>query len=203
MTAERVILWRHGQTDWNLQLRIQGAVDFPLNDTGREQARLAAQNIAVMEPSKIVSSPLSRARDTAKEVAQLVGVTVELDARLEERNYGEWEGLTREEIVERNPEQFKVWEDGGNPAGLGIETSASVGYRVAEAIVDIAESMDGGTLLIASHGAATRAAIAVLLGQNPDEWAGVRGMDNCRWAVLLPQYNRNPLWRLVNYNASC
>lgn len=203
MTAERVILWRHGQTDWNVQRRIQGAVDFPLNETGRRQAAEAAQSVARMEPSRIVSSPLSRAHDTAREVARIIGVTVDVDARLEERNYGEWEGLTREEIMERDPEEFRIWEAGRNPEGLGIEASAVLGERVAAAVSDHAESMQGGTLLVASHGAAIRAGLAVLLGLDPEAWSGIRGMDNCHWAVLLPQPNRKPSWRLVNYNVAC
>ena len=60
-----LILWRHGQTDYNLQGRIQGRDDIPLNETGREQARRAADGIAALAPTRIVSSPLTRARATA------------------------------------------------------------------------------------------------------------------------------------------
>ena len=64
-----LILWRHGQTDYNSQGRIQGRVDVPLNETGRDQARRAAEDIAALGPTRIVSSPLVRARDTAEALA--------------------------------------------------------------------------------------------------------------------------------------
>ena len=73
-----LILWRHGQTDYNLQGRIQGRVDIPLNDTGREQARRAADCIAALGPTRIVSSPLLRARATAEVLASLTGLSVEI-----------------------------------------------------------------------------------------------------------------------------
>ena len=77
-----LILWRHGQTDYNLQGRIQGRVDIPLNGTGREQARRAADIIAVLKPTRIVSSPLVRARATAETLASLIGQSVEVDSAL-------------------------------------------------------------------------------------------------------------------------
>jgi broad specificity phosphatase PhoE len=202
VTAERVILLRHGQTDWNIQGRIQGARDFPLNKTGRAQARAAAPAIAALGPRKIVSSPLSRARDTAHEIAILLGLPVELDQRLEERNYGDWEGLNREQLIALNPTQYAVWRDGGQPEGLGIEHNDAVGERVALAVNDHAGAADGGTILFVAHGAAIRAGVTTLLGMNAGSWAGLRGLDNCHWAILTPQRNRTPHWRLVAYNLS-
>ena len=72
-----LILWRHGQTDYNSQGRIQGQVDIPLNETGRDQARRAADGIAALGPTRIVSSPLARARATAEVLASLTGLSVE------------------------------------------------------------------------------------------------------------------------------
>ena len=69
-----LILWRHGQTDYNRQGRIQGRVDIPLNDIGREQAQRAADGIAALGPTRIVSSPLVRARATAEVLASLTAV---------------------------------------------------------------------------------------------------------------------------------
>lgn len=83
-----LILWRHGQTDYNSQGRIQGQVDVPLNETGRDQARRAAEDIAALGPTRIVSSPLIRARDTAEALASLTGLSVEID-----------EGLAKDDII--------------------------------------------------------------------------------------------------------
>ena len=88
-----LILWRHGQTDYNSQGRIQGQVDVPLNETGRDQARRAAEDIAALGPTRIVSSPLIRARDTAEALASLTGLSVEIDEGLAEKSFGDWEGL--------------------------------------------------------------------------------------------------------------
>ena len=79
-----LILWRHGQTEYNLQGRIQGQVDIPLNDTGRQQAQRAADGIAALGPTRIVSSPLVRARATAEVLASLTGLSVEIDSGLVE-----------------------------------------------------------------------------------------------------------------------
>ncbi|MGO1591569.1 MAG: histidine phosphatase family protein [Ancrocorticia sp.] len=200
MSARRVILWRHGQTDLNVQQRIQGSQDFPLNDVGRAQAARIAPEIAAMAPDRIISSPLSRAADTAQQVVELVGVPMEWDGRLRERNYGQWEGMTREQIQERDPEQFLVWTDGGYPEGLDIERNVDLGERFASAVAEAASDMEGGTLLAVAHGAAIRAGVSTLLGLGGEEWSGLRGMDNCHFAVLQLQTNRTPQWCLVAYN---
>lgn len=89
---------RHGQTDWNLQARLQGSTDIPLNDTGREQARKAADILAGEGLTKIVASPLSRALETARIVAERLGLEPEIDDRLIERNFGRFEGMTIDEV---------------------------------------------------------------------------------------------------------
>ena len=119
MSASRVVLWRHGQTDMNLTGRIQGARDFPLNEAGLRQAREAAAALAPLEPSLIVSSPLARARQTAEALSRVVGVDVETDDRLKERSFGLFEGLTGAEIEERFPEQYRAWRQAKEPEGVG------------------------------------------------------------------------------------
>ncbi|MGZ3305814.1 MAG: histidine phosphatase family protein [Asticcacaulis sp.] len=89
---------RHGQTDWNLQARLQGSTDIPLNDTGREQARQAAELLHGLGITRIVSSPLSRALETARIVGERLGLAPDIDGRLIERNFGLFEGLTLDEV---------------------------------------------------------------------------------------------------------
>ena len=74
--TRRVIIWRHGRTEWNLAGRVQGQTDVPLDEVGREQARSAAARLASLQPTRIVTSDLSRARDTADELGRLAGVEV-------------------------------------------------------------------------------------------------------------------------------
>lgn len=89
---------RHGQTDWNVQARLQGSTDIPLNETGRRQARVAAELLGGLGITRIVTSPLSRALETARIVGEPLGLEPDTDARLIERNFGLFEGLTIDEV---------------------------------------------------------------------------------------------------------
>lgn len=199
MGADSILLWRHGLTDFNAQGRIQGSSDIPLNEVGHGQARLVAPHIAAIKPGRIICSPLIRARQTAAEVTRLVGVDAHVDPRLTERNFGEWEGLTREEIAARDPEQSAVWRAGGQPEGVGVETKQSVGARVVAAIEEASGQMNGGRLLVVAHGAAIACGLAVLM-ETDAEWNGLGGLENCHWVYVSRQDNRTPRWRLEGYN---
>src|SRR5690625_6389872 len=104
--------WRHGRTEYNLQGRFQGQIDIPLDEVGFKQAESAATHLAMLEPSAIVSSDLSRAQQTALTLAERVGLEVELDAELREINAGEWEGLTRPEVLSGWGEEDHAWNCG-------------------------------------------------------------------------------------------
>ena len=99
----RVLLARHGQTDWNAAAKIQGASDVPLNARGREQARSLAERVRRERVGAIYSSPLSRARETAEIIGKTLGVNVITAPELTELSFGDWEGCTWEEIGERFP----------------------------------------------------------------------------------------------------
>lgn len=137
-----LVLVRHGQTDWNVQGRIQGSSDIPLNATGREQAREAGRLLAAERWDAIVTSPLMRAVETARIIAHEVGIRhVEPIEGLTERNYGLSEGLTGPEAEER----FR----GRVP---GRETREALLVRAHAALVAIAERIPGGAVLAVSHG---------------------------------------------------
>lgn len=199
----RLLLWRHGQTDYNLQARIQGWSDIELNDSGRAQAEQAAPAIADLGPTRIISSDLARAQATAQVLARLTGLRVEIDERLRERCFGQLEGLTREEIAERFPEEAHTWRTGraeGRVARLGIEGRLAAGSRLAQ-VVDDWEKKPDDLVVIVAHGGIISAALTILLGINPDEFHPFGGLGNCHWAVLAPQTDRAPSWRLLEYNA--
>src|SRR3954471_7990952 len=99
-----ILLARHGETDWNLQRRVQGHSDTPLNETGRAQALALAETLDGAELDAIYASDLERAYDTAQFVAQRKGLPVTPLPELRERNFGTWEGLTDSEILERFPQ---------------------------------------------------------------------------------------------------
>ena len=202
MSAGRLLLWRHGRTAANAGARLQGQIDIPLDDVGRWQARTAAAAmLARYEPTVLVSSDLSRARATADHLARVAGLPVTEDPRLRERGFGEWEGMTGDEIEARWPGAFEAWRLGGDPSGVGAETRAAVAARMAEAIGDhVAAGRPEDTLVVVSHGAAISLAVGALLGQ-PASWRGVVGLHNAHWAELVPAHGgAAPDWRLIGLN---
>jgi uncharacterized phosphatase len=141
-------LVRHGETDWNLAHRIQGSTDIPLNDTGRAQARTTGSLLARREWDAIITSPLSRAVETAAIIAERVGLPAPttLDA-IVERNYGEAEGLSDPEIRARFP---------GDSPVPGRESREEVLARVLPALMEVAEQHAGEAVIVVSHGGVIR-----------------------------------------------
>ncbi|WP_448072697.1 histidine phosphatase family protein [Georgenia yuyongxinii] len=201
MTAGTVILWRHGQTEFNATKRLQGQSDVALNAMGRRQAARAAEVLATLEPARIVTSDLVRASETAGALAALTGGEAVPDARLRERSFGLWEGLTGAEIKSGWPEEYAAWRAGREPAGVGTESRAACGRRVAEAVEEAAAELERDDLLVVvAHGAAITCGQTVLLGLDPSGWMGLTGLENCRWSSLHPNRGRAPAWRLAGYN---
>jgi broad specificity phosphatase PhoE len=190
----RLVLWRHGQTAWNVERRFQGKTDIPLDETGVDQARRAAALLAALRPTAILASPLQRAADTAQALADVTGLQVSHDKDLIERDGGEWEGLTNAEIRARYPEEYSRWEPPGG------ETSAEVAERVGAALNRAADALPPtGLLVVASHGAALRLGMSHLLGLPEEVWERLGGLSNCSWSVLAEM--RIGGWRLVEHNA--
>jgi len=154
-------LVRHGETDWNRQRRVQGRSDIPLNETGREQARLTGTLLTRRPVTRVYASPLSRARETAEIIAGRLGVGgPDLRDAFVERDYGEAEGLTFHEIEKRYP------RTGGVP---GRETREQVAARVVPALQALAAEHPGEAIVVVSHGGAIRAA---LMSAEPDSGFG-------------------------------
>jgi glucosyl-3-phosphoglycerate phosphatase len=134
MSPRRVVLWRHGRTAWNLEMRFQGSTDVPLDDVGRAQADRAARDLATLRPDRIVSSDLDRARSTAAALADLVDLPVETDPALQETYAGRWQGLVRHEIIALDPELYARWSDGADVRPGGGESRSEVAARVSTAV---------------------------------------------------------------------
>ena len=187
------MLWRHGQTIWNVERRFQGQTDIPLDDTGEAQAEYAARRLATLRPDVIFSSDLTRAAGTAAPLAKLTGLAVILDKDLRERSGGSWEGLTDREIAERYPAERASWNP---PDG---EPTTAVADRVAGAARRVADNVaDGGLAVVVSHGAALRLGMARILGLTEDVFGVLGPLSNCAWSVVGL---RNDRWRLLEHNA--
>jgi len=195
-----LVLWRHGRTSYNVEARMQGRVDVGLDDVGHWQAHTAAAALAAhYQVSAIVSSDLSRARQTADCLAQIVDLPVVTDERLRERSFGDWEGLTRTEIAASWPEGFRRWwEQGEHPDGIGAEDRGAVARRYAAAVTEHATALGQGTLVVVSHGAATGAGTGLLLGADPT-WPALTSMSNAHWAHLFRD-RANTRWLMHSYN---
>jgi broad specificity phosphatase PhoE len=140
----KLSLVRHGQTDWNLAKRIQGGTDIPLNDTGRAEAANAGLRLRDRTWNTIVTSPLSRAAETARIIAGELGMPQPVEiADLTERQHGEIEGLTFAERRDRFPDGMPV---------PGLESRQDVLDRVLPALGRIAADHPDEVVLVVSHG---------------------------------------------------
>jgi probable phosphoglycerate mutase len=207
MTASTVVLLRHGRTPWNVASRIQGQTDVPLDEVGRWQAaETAAALVRRVRADVVVTSDLSRAADTARAYAGLLGLEVVTDERLRERGFGQWEGLLGKEVEERWPDKYAIWRHGGEAPGVPPEGESrrATAERVAGAVNEHAERLENGkTLVVVSHGAAINLALTLMLGLDPAAWRGMVGLDNAHWAELRrARGDLAPAWRISAHNLS-
>ncbi|UQX04966.1 histidine phosphatase family protein [Streptomyces sp. RerS4] len=198
-TGRKIVLWRHGQTAWNLERRFQGSTDIELTETGLAQARRASRLLAGLRPDAIVSSDLRRASATAAELASVTGLAVAHDEGLRETYAGEWQGLTHDEILAKHGEQYTAWKRGEPVRRGGGELETEVADRAAPVVLRHADRLpEGGTLVVVSHGGTIRTTIGRLLGLEPYYWEGLGGLSNCCWSVLGEGVRG---WRLMEHNA--
>ncbi|WP_018791557.1 histidine phosphatase family protein [Salinispora arenicola] len=194
----RLVVWRHGNTDWNASGRVQGQTDISLNDLGQEQAHVAARLLAGLRPDAIVASDLRRAADTAAALATLTSLPVRTDVRLRERYFGRWQGLQLTEAAERYPDEYARWRAGDPDPGAGIETLDDLGKRLGSALQEAADTVPGGTVVVATHGGAARQGIGQLLGWEPAVLRTVDSLRNCHWTELWHDDVRG--WHLRAHN---
>jgi broad specificity phosphatase PhoE len=157
--ATRVILARHGETDWNVEQRWQGHADRPLNERGRLQARRLAEDLAGEPIAAVYTSDLSRARETAEIVAHGHGMPARPLAALREIDVGEWEGFTWPELEARFPEGVARHHETGRGWERG-EDFDDMSERVVAAVREIAAWHPDETVLVVGHGGTLRSVLA-------------------------------------------
>lgn len=196
----RVVFWRHGRTAWNQAGRVQGQLDIDLDEVGLAQVEQAAPRAVAYRPDLVICSDLARARQTAAGLVALTGVPVEYDDRLRERFFGQWQGLTQDEIRQRYPAEYARWGAWSASIELEfIETIQDLAKRMAAVAREAAQRVGpGGTALLVSHGAAIRAGITEVLGWPEDVAATLGGIYNCHFAELGLNPTRG--WHLRAYN---
>jgi glucosyl-3-phosphoglycerate phosphatase len=199
----RIILWRHGRTEWNVVGRVQGQSDTPLDDVGLKQAWESAARLAALHPTRIVSSDLRRAADTAAALSRLCDMDVELDSRFRELNFGAREGLTWTESWEQMPDGMKAWMEGDESKIPGSETHRQAGERFAAALREHTGGLgEDETLVVVTHGGVARVGACSFLGFPTDSWGSFGGLNNCAWSVLEEDRHGDfARWRIVEWNA--
>lgn len=170
-----IFLARPGETEWNRIGRWQGRTDIPLSEVGREQARALAERLRGRGITSIHASDLSRASETAELAAAALGVChVTRDARLRERGFGCFEGLTRDECAERHALAWQSYLADRRTTPSDGEAYEGVVARIVAGLSDIAQSVgERDHILVVSHGAAIRSFIHAVSGVAPRTLAKV------------------------------
>jgi probable phosphoglycerate mutase len=195
----RLYIWRHGRTLWNAEKRVQGQTDVELDDVGHAQAKAAAEHLARRQPDAIISSDLRRAAQTARYLADATGLPVRYDARLRERHFGAWQGLTDVELAERHPTAYTRWRAGGGASDeVGMESLEDLEKRATAAFLDAAQALPGGSTVITAHGGTAKYGMAALLGWPEGLSRTLGGLANCHWIELRDTARRG--WQLFAYN---
>lgn len=196
---QRLLLVRHGVTDWNREGRFQGRLDPPLAADGVAEAKLLAARIGAepeLRPARIISSPLRRARQTADAIAD--GGAIHDDPRWVELGQGEWEGKTHAELAATDADRYAAWRArAGEEQPPGAETIEAALERVSGAL-DEAVTDEGWPLCIVSHGGALRLTARHLLGLAPRRaWA--MDLDNASLSILVREA-ADGVWRVQCWN---
>lgn len=162
-TTTRILLARHGETDWNRERRFQGHADPPLNELGRRQARDLAESLVGAGLTALYASDLRRAAETAEVLGSMLGVDVVTHPGLREIDVGAWSGLTREEIIERFPGEWENWARGAITM-RGGEPREVFQKRVLNAVVEVAGRHPGELVGLVAHGGVVRSLQRHVLG---------------------------------------
>jgi probable phosphoglycerate mutase len=214
MRVRRLVMLRHGQTEFNAGSRMQGQLDTDLTDLGRAQAVAAAEVLAKRQPLAIVSSDLRRAHETATSLGERCGMPVQVDTRLRETHLGDWQGLTHSQVDDIAPGARLAWRDDARWAPHGGESRIDVAGRSRPLVAELvagepewgADEPERPVVLVA-HGGLIAALTAALLDLPVDSWPVLGGMGNASWAQLSGHGPADAAddelrWRLDVWNAS-
>jgi broad specificity phosphatase PhoE len=196
----RIILVRHGQTPWNKDKIFRGSRDIPLNDTGREEARLAGEWLKGETIHAAYCSPLSRARDTGEAIAGHHGLKVSDLPGLTDLCYGDWEGLPLTEVKVKYADLYRQWETAPRTVRFpNGETLDEVKHRALAAVAEVVGRHPEQTVLLAAHRAVNKVLIAAFIGlDNSHFWR--LGQDTT--AINYFHYV-NGVWQIMLVNDTC
>ncbi len=193
-----IYIVRHGETDWNIGSRMQGHTDIPLNSKGKQQAKEIASHLKKINLDIIYASPLSRAYETAMIINSHHNAPIIKDNALRERQFGELEGKTYEEVNKFHPALIfsETWNypDYHPPGGESVN---DIKKRVSEFTKKILKKYTGKSILLVSHGVALRILVGAFLNTSPEQLEGLR-MKNASLTII--EISRGePTLHIINY----
>jgi broad specificity phosphatase PhoE len=191
-----VLVVRHGETDWNRERRWQGHGGPGLNERGRAQAHAVATRLTGVKLTAIYTSDLPRAAQTASIIGKAVGLEPVPERGLREVDIGDWRGLTRAQVRQRNPAGYRRWRR-GEAGWKGGETYDEMHARVVATLERLLKGHARGRILIVSHGGAVRAIVARAVDAPRHDRVHIDGADNCSLTTVAA--TRAAL-RLVGFN---
>lgn len=184
----RLILLRHGETEYNATRRMQGQLDTNLSERGLAQAHTAAKELRDLGIAKIISSDLTRARDTAGVVGEDLGVEVVVDKRLRETHLGQWQGKTHDEVDTAHDGARARWRSDATWAPPEGESRIDVAQRardVVDELLDTYDEWDNSAVLLVAHGGTIAALTAALLGLEVAQYPLLKGLGNANTSRLV------------------
>jgi phosphoserine phosphatase len=196
----QIILVRHGQTPWNKDKIFRGSVDIPLNDTGREEARLAGEWLKGETIHAAYCSPLSRARDTGEAIAGHHGLPVLDLPGLSDLNYGDWQGVALTEVKVKYADLYRQWEAAPHTVRFpGGETLKELRTRALAAVEEVVQRHPGRVVLLAAHRAVNKVLIAAFIGLDDSHFWRI-GQDT----TAINRFQRQGgAWQISLINDTC
>jgi len=192
-----ILLIRHGETEWNRREVFRGRADVPLSAKGEKQAKLLAEALRSSGLQAVYSSPLARARQTAKPLAETLGVAIQTDERLTDMSFGRWEGRPRADVEKDDPDLYRTWftEPQRFRAPDG-ESLADVIARAWPAMGEIALRHRGGCAAIVTHRVVCKILLCTALGAGEAAFWRVR-IDTASISALVAG---DDLWVVTRLN---
>ena len=191
----RLLLVRHGEVLSNREMRYVGSRDEPLADSGVKQAERLAAALAALPVQAVYSSPLERARETGRRIAEAREIPLRLETRLREQAFGEWEGLSRREVLESDAERLLRWEADLGAAPPGGESLESVQARMLELVGELSRDHAGDWVVLVSHVGPIKALLCAALGA---PLATARRMFLDPGTLSVVDWGERPVVRLFN-----
>lgn len=183
-SATRMVLVRHGQTDWNRDRIFRGRADVPLNKTGRAEARKIGEVLRGVALDAAYSSPLSRAMETARAILVHHDLEAQVDPGLVDIDYGRWQGVPLAEVKRTYPDEYRAWNEAPESVQMpGGESLEDVRRRAMESLERISRAHCGSTVLVVTHRVVNKVLLCAVMDLGNRHFWAIQ-QDNCALNIV-------------------